>query len=44
MKCLVVMGRVSPMVSPHPSNDESSVGKENKCVVEMDLGEFLAEI
>ncbi len=27
-RCKEVMGRVSPTVSPHPSDDEASVGKE----------------
>jgi hypothetical protein len=44
LKCLEVMGRISPMLSPHPSNAEASEGGEKERVEETDLGKFLAEI
>jgi hypothetical protein len=38
-RCKEVMGRVSPTASPHPSDDEASVGEENDCV-ESDMREL----
>jgi len=40
-RCKEVMGRVSPTVSPHTSDDEASMGKENEnCVVQTDMREL----
>ena len=39
VRCKEVMGRVSPTASPHPSDDEASVGEENDCV-ESDMREL----
>ncbi len=44
VRCKKVMGRVSPKIYWHPSNDEASIGKENEGVIETDLGEFLGEM
>jgi hypothetical protein len=50
-RCQEVSGRVSPMASPHPSDDETSVVEENEeslvqnnVVVQSDFGEFSGEI
>jgi hypothetical protein len=32
------------MVSPYPSDDEASIGKENEVVLETSLGKFSGEI
>jgi hypothetical protein len=50
LRCQEVMGRVSPMASPHPSDDETSVREENEeslvennAVVHTNFGKYSEE-
>ncbi len=45
MKCLEVMDRVSPMASPHPSNDDAYITEDLDCDgLSNPMGEISTEI